>query len=144
MGQQVEYTLFIPQSQSLRSHHLPPSVLSPPPLLLPPGSSLAPKLCRAVRVGGWHWGVCRLEINSNQTQNHSIFSPSALRPAFSPGITHLLGEKSSEASQSQRGTCKVGRIKHFFFFFPPGWFLLYYLLSLCLSLWQDFQEIDLI
>ena len=56
-----------------------------PPLASPPFSTLPPLAppsfpgCQALQgprasVGGWHQGGCRLQINSNQTPNHSIFS----------------------------------------------------------------------
>lgn len=58
-----------------------------------------------------------------------------------PGITHMCGEKSSETSQSQRGTCRVGRIK---ISFSPRLVFAFIIFSLCLSLRQDFEEIDFI
>lgn len=47
--------------------------LIPPPSPTPslPGP---PQLCRGGNVRSWHQGGCRLEINSNQSQNHSVFS----------------------------------------------------------------------
>lgn len=58
------------------------------------------------------------------------------------GITHRFGENSSEVSQSQRGTCRVGRIK-IFSFSPQAGSCFYYLLSPSASHYgQDFEETD--
>ena len=102
-----------------------------------------PSSAGAGSVGGWHQGGCRLEINSNQTQNHSIFSLCSEDSVFYRVLLICSERNLLRLSQSQRGTCRVGRIK-IFSFFPPRLALAFIIFSLCLSLRQDFEQIDFI
>ena len=140
--QPVEDTalLFSQSQEVLQSPELPLPPSSPGSLLLLP--PLLPWPPSSAGAGAWEVGTRKAAGWKLILIKHRIIpsSPCAPRTALSPGITHMFGEKSFEASQSQRGTCRFGRIK-IFSFFPPGWFLLL-LSSLCLSLRQDFEEID--
>lgn len=132
--------LFSQSQEVLQSPELPLPPSSPGSLLLLP--PLLPWPPSSAGAGAWEVGTRKAAGWKLILIKHRIIpsSPCAPRTALSPGITHMFGEKSFEASQSQRGTCRVGRIK-IFSFFPPGWFLLL-LSSLCLSLRQDFEETD--